>query len=80
LYYLAIVKELSSANAIEWKKDKTNMAYIREMRKNVLFEPFKHTTSVFERVWYGDSVLQESDFNMIQPVFQDLLNQTRKLS
>ncbi len=77
LYYLAIVKELSSSNAIEWKRDKTNMAYIREMRKNVLFEPFKHTTAIFERVWYGDSLLQESDFNMIQPVFQDLLNRTR---
>jgi hypothetical protein len=78
LYYLAIVKELSLMNAIEWKKDKTNRAYIREMRKNELFEPFRHITSIFERVWYGDSVLQESDFNMIHPVFQDLLNQTRK--
>lgn len=78
LYYLAIVKELSISNVIQWKKDKTNREYLREMRQSTLFEPFKSTTSIFEKVWYGDSALQESDFNILQPAFQDLLNRVRK--
>lgn len=79
LYYLAIVKELSLSKAIQWKKDKTNRAYLKEMRPHSLFEPFKHSTAIFEKVWYGDSPIEESDFNLLQPVFQDLLKKVRGL-
>ena len=78
LYYLAILKELTLAAAITWKKDKTNRIYVREMQPHRLMEQFRHVTSIFERVWYGDSVLDESGFESIQPSFQNLLNETRK--
>ena len=78
LYYLAILKELTLAGAITWKKDKTNRIYVREMQPHRLMEQFRHVTSIFERVWYGDSVLEESGFESIQPSFQNLLNETRK--
>ena len=78
LYYLAILKELTLAGAITWKKDKTNRIYAQEMQPHRLMEDFRHVTSIFERVWYGDSVLGESAFESIQPSFQNLLNETRK--
>jgi hypothetical protein len=78
LYYLAILKELSLKNVIEWKKDKTNRTYVREMRLHTLHEPFKNMTSTFERVWYGDTRLDEATFMGIQPAFRDLLNQSKK--
>ena len=78
LYYLAILKELTLAGAITWKKDKTNRIYVREMQPHRLMEQFRHITSIFERVWYGDSVLDESGFESIQPSFHNLLNETRK--
>jgi hypothetical protein len=77
LYYLASIKELSLTGKIQWKKDKTNREYVREMRPHRLFEPFKSITTIFEKVWYGDSVLDEAGFTMIQPAFQDLLTQSR---
>ncbi len=77
LYYLASIKELSLKGKIQWKKDKTNREYVREMRTHRLFEPFRNTTTIFEKVWYGDAVLDEANFTMIQPAFQDLLNQSR---
>jgi hypothetical protein len=77
LYYLASLKELSLKGEIQWKKDKTNREYVREMRPHRLFEPFREITTIFEEVWYGDSLLDETGFTMIQPAFQDLLNQSR---
>jgi hypothetical protein len=73
LYYLAILKELHLKGAIDWKKDKTNRIYLREMRENPFFESFKNTTSVFERVWYGSQTIDERGFEIIQPDFQSLL-------
>jgi lipopolysaccharide export system permease protein len=78
LYYLAILKELTLKNAIAWKRDKTNRAYMSEMHAHPLFESFRTVTGIFERVWYGDSLLDGVGFNQIQPKFQDLLNQTRR--
>lgn len=78
LYYLAILKELSLKNVIEFKKDKTNRTYVREMRTHTLHEPFKNMTTMFERVWYGDTRLDEATFMGIQPAFRDLLNQAKK--
>ncbi len=78
LYYLAIIKELNITGAIKWKKDKTNSAYIREMRQHKLIEPFRRITNIFERVWYGDAAFEEADFYSLQPVFQDVLKESKK--
>ncbi len=77
LYYLAILKELHIKGDIDWKKDKTNRIYVREMRENVFFESFRNTTSVFERVWYGSQLLNEKGFTLIQSDFQNLLKRLR---
>ena len=79
LYYLATIKELNAIGAIQWKKDKTNREYTREMKNHRLFMPFRDITTVFERVWYGDAPIDESAFNHLQPAFQDLLNQAKKV-
>jgi hypothetical protein len=73
LYYLAIIKEMSAKSIIVWKKDKTNRAYLNETKDNKHFPKFKTMTGIYERVWYGDSPIDESAFMMIQPAFQDLL-------
>jgi hypothetical protein len=77
LYYLAILKELTLANAISWKKDKTNRIYVQEMQPHPLMETFRQVTTIFERVWYGDTPLDEVGFGQIQPSFQGLLDKTR---
>ncbi len=77
LYYLAILKELHLKGNIAWKKDKTNRIYLSEMRENAYYEPFRNTTSVFERVWYGNQTIDENKFSLIQPDFQSLLKSLR---
>jgi len=73
LYYLAIIKELSAKGAIEWKKDKTNRIYLREMESNTLFDPFRETTRIFERVWYGALAFGETEFIGVEGRFRELL-------
>lgn len=77
LYYLAILKELHIKGDIAWKKDKTNRIYVREMREHRFFEPFRTTTTVFERVWYGSQTIDEKRFALMQPDFQNLLKSLR---
>ncbi len=77
LYYLAILKELHLKGDIAWKKDKTNRMYVREMSQHRFFEPFRRTTTIFERVWYGSQMIDENRFILIQPDLQNLLKSLR---
>lgn len=74
IYYLMIIKGLSNRNWIKWKRDKTNYDYLREMKNNPHYGVFKNITHQFERVWYGDTHLQENDFKKIQPDFQTFVS------
>lgn len=74
LYYLDVVKALSGKNVIRWKKDKTNNDYIAEAKPSPFGNDFEAITRGFERIWYGNMILNQSDFNHIQPGFVKLLN------
>jgi hypothetical protein len=78
LYYLAIIKELSLNKWIKWKRDKTNRDYLREMQTTVFFNPYRDATRIFERVFYGNVVLGEQDFNTLKPSFVKLLQDIKK--
>ena len=73
LYFLQILKHLSSNNFIKWKRDKTNKEYVREMSGNNLFREFRTISRLFERVWYSDVEVKEHQFNLIRPRFLDFL-------
>lgn len=73
LYYLQIIKLLSQNKLIKWKRDKTNKAYVREMKGSDYFKEFRSITRLFERVWYGDVDLQQSEFEKVRPQFLDFL-------
>lgn len=70
VYYLEILKQLSLKNLIKWQRDKTNSEYLREMRKQAHFKDFRHVTRIFERVWYGDTKIEQDIFQQISPEFE----------
>ncbi|MFN7119677.1 MAG: DUF4129 domain-containing protein [Saprospiraceae bacterium] len=80
LYYLAILKELSLKNIIIWKKDKTNREYLREMNRTPLAADFTDLTLIFERVWYGNIILQSQDFIIIEPKFKHFIQQINQIT
>jgi len=77
LYYLAIIRELALTEALDWKKEKTNFQYLRELRNHPLKDAFSKTTNTFERIWYGEEEIPEERFNKILPDFKQLLDKVK---
>ncbi len=76
LYYLAIIKELSLKGKIQWQRDKTNGAYLREMRnQSQLYSSFSHLTLIFEYVWYSNSGFNQENYAQVEPEFASFLKQ-----
>ncbi len=72
LHYLLIIKELSTKKIIKWKRDKTNRSYIYETESYPFANNFKRSTSIFEKVWYGERDVTEGDFSLIHAHFNTL--------
>lgn len=77
LYYLLIIKELSLKSHIDWKKDKTNSDYLREVENLDFSQLFRDITLVYERAWYGNTLPQEEDYVSIKNSFEGLIQQIR---
>jgi hypothetical protein len=70
LHYLKSLKMLADQNLIDWKTDKINQDYMRELADSPLQAPFVEITALFERIWYGDTALVEASFQRTEAVFQ----------
>ncbi|MEM7105571.1 MAG: DUF4129 domain-containing protein [Bacteroidota bacterium] len=77
MYYLMIIKELSQLRWINWKKEKTNFDYLREMREKSVFPSFRNVTRIFDKVWYGETEVNEPDYNRLKNYFEKLLKAIR---
>ncbi|MEM6320159.1 MAG: DUF4129 domain-containing protein [Bacteroidota bacterium] len=73
LYYLLAIKSLSEKGLIQWKKDKTNRKYLQELSNQTTKQQFRQLTTIFERIWYGEVVVDEAVFEQIQPQFQQFV-------
>ncbi|MEM9820131.1 MAG: DUF4129 domain-containing protein [Bacteroidota bacterium] len=79
LYYLAMIKALSLNRIIKWKRDKTNRDYLRELKAYPLAKDFREATRIFERIWYGKAAIKQTDFQTLQPRFQQWVKQAQQL-
>jgi hypothetical protein len=75
LYFLAIMKELSLKKIIEWQRDKTNGAYLREVRYNARdwAQDFAQVTLIFEYVWYSDAAFDAKGYSEVESYYKNLL-------
>ncbi len=78
IYYLTIIKELSSLQWIHWKRDKTNGQYVREMSDRPNFSEFRQLTIAFDRVWYSDEVIAKHHYEVLSPQFESFINSLKK--
>ena len=79
LWYLFLVKSLSNKKLIVWKKDKTNVQYLRELEDAEVKIAFKEITRLYEYVWFGDFVVDQQKFSQIESSFQHFSNHMSKL-
>lgn len=54
LFYLKSLKLLSDAGYIDWKINKTNTDYRREIKDKTIRDEFDFLSFTFEYVWYGE--------------------------
>ncbi len=79
LMYLKILKALNDKKIIEWKNEKTNYDYIREVQDYKLRENLDQVTYLYEYIWYGELPLDEYKFSGVEPKFVALEKNIVKL-
>ena len=75
IYFIFIIKDLTEKGWIVWHKRKTNMSYLREMKKRPFYKEFSKVVSIYEVVWYGKRVVSEADYYAIEPTLKQTLNE-----
>jgi hypothetical protein len=60
---------------IQWQIDKTNSAYIYELKDVNQQKAFRLLTRQFEYVWYGNFAIDKDAFGSISNLFQDFKKQ-----
>jgi hypothetical protein len=74
ILYLSIIQKLNDMNWIRWKKDKTNMDFLMEMRSQSSFKTFRNITLSYEIVWYGEALLNSAEFDTLKEEFNSYKN------
>lgn len=63
--YLKNLKLLTDKEIIEWKPNKTNYSYQHEIENTSLRSLFMETTLIFDYIWYGEIIPNETNFPVI---------------
>jgi hypothetical protein len=67
--YLRLLWQLHERRWIIWKKDKTNHDFLLEMRSRKSYRIFNELTLAYEIIWYGDTEVDASGFDVILKKF-----------
>ncbi len=70
LHFLMVLKNLSDAQLIRWKIDKTNFDYYFELSGHPLQSKFMDVTTMYEYVWYGEFDLNLEQYRNTEQKFQ----------
>lgn len=69
LHYLKTLKLLADKKLIDWKTNKTNHNYIKELKESKFKNSFEELTNLFEWIWYGELLVEESLFEKTRNSF-----------
>ena len=72
-YFLQVLQQLQGASLIQWKKDKTNREYLRDLRGTPYAGDFSQLTLIFEKVRYGAYIPERVEFAFLERDFQSFL-------
>ncbi|MEM7163227.1 MAG: DUF4129 domain-containing protein [Bacteroidota bacterium] len=75
LYFLMMLQKLDERNWIDYKKQKTNFLYLREMKNRSEYSRFRELTHAFEYSWYGEVQLDQQLFAQVESAFRRFLNE-----
>lgn len=70
--YLLIIKKLTEADLIDYRFEKTNTDYIKELENEDVKEGFGQITRLYDFIWYGNFDIVEEDYKKAQSTFDKL--------
>ncbi|MBK6946885.1 MAG: DUF4129 domain-containing protein [Haliscomenobacter sp.] len=73
IYYLQALQQLQYASLIQWKKDKTNREYLRDLRGTPYAADFSRLTLIFEKVRYGEYAPERGEFAFLERDFKSFV-------
>jgi len=73
-YYLLALKNLTETDNIEWKPQKTNEDYIKELNTSNFKFDFENITKIYDYVWYGEFNIDALKFESLKLPFESLNN------
>lgn len=69
--YLISLTLLNEKGLIRWHQDATNQEYLLQLKGSSWEASFRYLTGIYDRVWYGEFPLGESQFNRLHLYFED---------
>jgi hypothetical protein len=72
LQFLALLQRLNNYKHIEWRRDKTNLQYLGQLKSEELRNNFSKICRVYEAVWYGENLLNENTYLAIANYFNGI--------
>jgi hypothetical protein len=71
LNYLRSLKFLSDKEIINWKINKTNREFLKEIKSNNIKSKFEKLTTDFESIWYGGFEIDQMAYIHLQSNYSD---------
>lgn len=76
--YLEVLQQMVLNNIIDYRKERTNMEYLRQIKDPSVHQLFKALTLYFEEVWYGEMTADRAAFNRMSEVFTSIMRAIEK--
>ncbi len=77
LYLLFLLQKLSLNNQIKYHLKKTNQDYITEIKNQNLVMPCKQCVAYYNRIWFGETLINEQTYLSIKNEFENLILQIK---
>ena len=71
-HYLNMLKQMNLKGIIKWESHKTNFDYFLEIKDENTKNNYRRLSVIFEYIWYGESDINEMEYNEISQGFKEL--------
>lgn len=69
--YLIALTRLNEKGLIQWHRETTNQEYLLQLKGSSWETSFRYLTGIYDKVWYGEFPLGETQFNRLHHYFED---------
>jgi len=69
MLFIKLLQVLTQEKSIDWKPEKTNRHYLKEMNDHPKSEHFNNLVIAYERIWYGSELIDRLFFEYLRSDF-----------